>query len=152
MLTRGVGKCLFFKFTFYWSVVKFQCCVHYCSTAKWLSYMYSFSCSFPLWFITGCWIQFPMRYSRTLLFIHAMYTSLHLLIPKLPLLPFLTLLPPATTVCSLCLWFCLCFIDKFMCVIVEIPHVSDVTWCLSVWLPALSVIIFVSIYVVENGI
>ena len=43
-------------------------------------YIHSSSYSFPLWFITGYWIQFPVLYSRTLLFIHSLYTSLHLLI------------------------------------------------------------------------
>ena len=55
-------------------------------------YIY-FSYSFPLWFITGYWIQFPVLYSRTLLFIHSVYNSLHLLmsnsqsIPPPPHLP-----------------------------------------------------------------
>ena len=53
--------------------------------------MNSFSYSFPLWFITGYWIQFPVLYSRTLLFIHLIHNSLHLLIPNSqsisPLLP-----------------------------------------------------------------
>jgi len=35
-----------------------------------------------MWFITGYWIQFPVLYSRTLLFIHSGYISLHLLIPN----------------------------------------------------------------------
>ena len=39
-----------------------------------------FSCSFPLWFITRYRIQLPMLYSRTLLSIHPMDNSLHLLI------------------------------------------------------------------------
>ena len=33
-------------------------------------YIHSFSYSFPLWFITGYWLQFPVLYSRTLLFTH----------------------------------------------------------------------------------
>ena len=41
-----------------------------------------FSYSFPLWFITGYWIWFLELYSRTLWFIHSLYTSLHLLIPS----------------------------------------------------------------------
>ena len=47
-------------------------------------YMYThsfFECSLPLWFIIGYWIQLPVLYSRTWLFIHSMYKSLHLLIP-----------------------------------------------------------------------
>ena len=38
--------------------------------------------SFPLWFITGYWTYSPVLYSRNLLFIHATYNSLHLLIPN----------------------------------------------------------------------
>lgn len=38
-----------------WRRVGLQCCVNFCSIAKWLSYIqaYAFSNSFPLWFITG---------------------------------------------------------------------------------------------------
>ena len=50
-------------------------------------YIYSFSYSFPLWFITGYWIWFPVLYSGTLLFIHALYNSLHLLIPNSQFIP-----------------------------------------------------------------
>ena len=38
---------------------------------------YSFSYSFPLWFITGYWIWFPVICNRSLLFIHSLYNSLH---------------------------------------------------------------------------
>ena len=68
--------------------------LEFCCTAKWFSYKYThilhFKNSFPLWFIPGDWIEFPVLYSRTLLFIHPRYNSLHLLIPNsqsiLPLL------------------------------------------------------------------
>ena len=48
--------CIFLKF--YRRIVDLQCCVDFCYTAKWLrhTYIYSFSYSFPLWFITGYWI------------------------------------------------------------------------------------------------
>jgi len=39
-----------------------------------------FQYSVLLWFITECWTQFPVLYSRTLLFIHLLYNSLQLLI------------------------------------------------------------------------
>ena len=62
-----------------------QCYVNFFYTAKWLSYtyilIYSFSYSFPLRFITGCWIQFPVLYSRTLLFLLPVYNSSLLIIP-----------------------------------------------------------------------
>ena len=38
-----------------------------------------FSYSFPSWLFTGYWIWFPVRYSGTLLFIHSLYASFHLL-------------------------------------------------------------------------
>ena len=56
-----------------------------------------FCFSFPLNFIIWYWMWFPVLYSRTLLFIHPIYNSLHLLIPNsqsiLPSLP----LPLAAT-------------------------------------------------------
>jgi len=77
---------------FYQNTVDLQCCVNFCYTAEWLFYQYihiytySFLYSFPLWFITSYWIQFPMLYSRTWLFTHSVHTSLHLLTPH-PSLP-----------------------------------------------------------------
>ena len=56
----------------------------YCHEKKnsfsWVHFFFFFY-SFPLWFITGYWIQFPMLYSRAL-FIHPIYNSLPLLIPN----------------------------------------------------------------------
>ena len=103
-------------FLFYWSTVDLQCCVNFCCTAKWFSYIhiyiYSFSYSFPLWFITGYWIWFPVLYSRTLSLSHPLCNSLHLLIPNSQSIP-----PRRQQVCSLCLCICFCFVDKFICVI-----------------------------------
>ena len=36
------------------------------------SYIF-FQNSFPLWFFTRCWVQFPVLYCRTLLFVHSIY-------------------------------------------------------------------------------
>ena len=54
----------------------------------------------------------------------------------------------------LCLWVCFCFVDKFICVIFQIPHINDIIWYLSLsfWLVSLSMIISMSIHVVVNGI
>ena len=57
-------------------------------------HIYSFLYSFPLWFIIGYYcIWFPVLYSRTLLFIHSIYTTLHLLIPNSQSIPTPPLLP-----------------------------------------------------------
>ena len=79
------------------------------------TWLYTYRCSFPLWFITGFWIRFPALYSRTLLFIHPVYNSLHLLIPDSQYFPLLHS-PPLwqPQVSSLCLWFCFSFVDRFI--------------------------------------
>ena len=53
--------------------------------------------SFPSQFITGYWIEWPVLYSRTLLFIHTLHKSLHLLIPTSSSFPLPTHFPLATT-------------------------------------------------------
>ena len=78
-----------YKNLFYWSIVDLQHCVSFWCTAKWFRYVYI--CSFPLWFITGYWIQLPVLYSRTSLLIHYIYNSLHLLTPSSH-----SILPPST--------------------------------------------------------
>ena len=98
---------------FYWGIVDLQCCVNFCCMAKWFTYTYSF----PLWFITGYWIELPVLYSRILLFIHPIYNSLQLLTPNSQ--SFSPRTPPTPwqpQVWSLCLWVCFCFIDRFICV------------------------------------
>ena len=44
-------------------------------------HIYSFSYCFPLRFITRYWIWFPVLFGRTLLSLHSMCNSLHLLTP-----------------------------------------------------------------------
>ena len=81
-----VSHCIFKKF--YWRIVDLQCCVSFRCTAKWFSYTYintyihSFSDSFPIWFITECWVEFPVLYSRSLLVICFIYCSVCMLIPS----------------------------------------------------------------------
>ena len=55
------------------------------------THIYVYGYSFPLWFITGYRIQFPVLYCRSLLFTYFMYNSLYLLVPNsllISLLPF----------------------------------------------------------------
>ena len=82
---------LFFKNIFHWSIVGLQCCanvlmfsaVHWSGLVIYVYIIYTyFSYSFPLWFIPGYWILFPVVYLRTLSLIHPLYNSLHLLIPN----------------------------------------------------------------------
>ena len=72
--------------------------VNLCCTSKWFSitYIHSSLYSFPLWFITGYWIQFPVLYRWTL-FIHAICNTLHLLIPNSQSIPSYIPPPLATT-------------------------------------------------------
>lgn len=95
-----------------WTVIAgLRCCVSFYCTAEWFSYAYiythSFSYSFPLWFISGYWIQFPVLYSRTL-FIHPVCKSLRG--PSIP--------PPLSArlavVTRLFLRLCVCFVDSLL--------------------------------------
>jgi len=72
LLPRSPKVCssLLFKIYFYRSTVDLQCCVNYCYTAKWLSFIYMcniytlhmYTCSFLIYIffyyglIIGCWI------------------------------------------------------------------------------------------------
>ena len=103
---------------------------------------------FPLWFISGYWIQFYVLYSRTVLFFRPLHKSLRLLPhPPIPSLP--QALPLSSHQCALCPWLCLT--DGLVC------HVVDYTWkryhifvvpCLS----SLSMITSSCIRVGTNGI
>ena len=100
-------------FFFNWSTVDLQCCANLCCTAKWLSYTH-LHILFPLWFTLGGWRQFPVLYSRTLLFTHSKRDGLHLPSPNSQCSPPHTL-PWQPRVWSLCLWVCFCFVTRFIC-------------------------------------
>ena len=57
--------------------------------------------SFPLWFITGYWLCFPVLYNRTVSCIYSIYSSLQLLIPTSHSIPLPTSSPWQSPVCSL---------------------------------------------------
>jgi len=129
--------CICFNFFHNTDRSSFKCFVP-CSLVRFICNTYHNS--FPLWFITGYWIYFPVLYSRTLLFIHPIYNSLHLLIqtPN-PFFPH-----PSATTGLFCV--CFCFVQKFISVIFYILHISDIIWnCLSD-LTSLSTIISRSIH------
>ena len=70
--------CSFFK---NFIIVDLKCCVTFGWTAMWFSYTYryicSFSDSFSIWVTTEYWIDFPELYSRSLLLIQSMYSSVY---------------------------------------------------------------------------
>ena len=90
-------KDLFKPFSKNWSIVNLQCCVSFRCTAKWFSYIYihthicihfqilfhcTFSDSFPFFsIITRYWVEFPVLYSRSSLFIY-LYSNVYMLIPN----------------------------------------------------------------------
>ena len=73
--------------------------------------IYSFSYSFPLWFVTEYWIYivYPVVYNRTVLSIHSIYNSLSVG-PNFPILsiPY-PLFPWQPQICCRCLAVCFCF-------------------------------------------
>ena len=92
-----------FLVCFYWSLVEIPCCANFCCTEKWLSYVYYTFFSHVLFhFGLSQDIDKPtVVYSRTLLFIHSIYTSLHLLISNSQF----NLLPPLSTLAATLLFF-----------------------------------------------
>ena len=88
----------------------------FCSTAKWISCMYSYILSFldflPISVTTEHWVQFPELYSRlsfVIYFIHSMYMS----VPTSQFIP--SSFPPwYLCFCSLHLCHYFCFINKII--------------------------------------
>ena len=91
---------IFIVYFFLWSIVDLQCFINFYCAAKQLSYthicilfFFFFLDYFPLCFIPGYWIYFFVLYSRTLLFIHSLY-SFFLLILNSQSIPLSPALPP----------------------------------------------------------
>ena len=53
-----------------WRIVALQCCICFCYTAKWISYMYTHFPRFldflPIWATTKRWVEFPVLHNRFL--------------------------------------------------------------------------------------
>ena len=118
---------------------------------QWFSYThtYSFLYSFPLWFITGSWILFLVLRSKTFLFIHPIYNSLHLLIPNTESVLPAPSFPLGTTICSLCLCICFCFCRYIPSGSYFRFHIlSDIIWHLSFsfWLTSLSISVIIALF------
>ena len=82
-----------------------------------------------------------MLHNRTMCFINIIHNNFHLLIPNSQSCP-PPFPPPQPQVCSFYPWVCFCFVDMFICVIIQIPHISDIMWYLSFtfWLTSQSMI------------
>ena len=112
---------LFFKKNFYWNTVAVQYCVSFYRTAKWSSYMctYTYIPSFldflPIWVTTEHWVEFPVLYSRfslVIYFIHSI-NSVYMSTPVSQFIP--PPLPPwYPYICSLCLCLYFCFVNKIV--------------------------------------
>ena len=127
----------------------------FCSMAKWPSHISIHTLSHiifhhvPLQVIEHSFLCY-----RTSLSIHSKCNSLHLLTlnSQSILLPHL---PPWRPQLSYpCLWVCFCFVDRFICAIFYIPHISDIIQYLyfTFWRISLSMRISGSIQVAANGI
>ena len=78
----------FFKkklFMYSWSTM--MCYFHVFNYTHTHMYIYSFSDSFPIEVITEYWVEFPMLYSRSLLVIYFIYSSVYILIPNSQFIP-----------------------------------------------------------------
>ena len=87
--------------------------------------------------------------------VYAWYSSCVAANPKLPIYPSSIPLPLwQAQACSLRLWVCFCLANKFICVTVQILHISDIIGHLpfSFWFISLSMIISRSTHVTANGI
>ena len=69
-------------------------CVNFCCTAKWISFIYTvcvfiklFLDYFPILVITEYWIEFPVLYSKSLLVIYFIYSSVYMSIPISQFIP-----------------------------------------------------------------
>ena len=115
------------------------------------THTFFFMYSFPLWLFIGYWMYSYVLYSRALLFIHSMYNT-YITYPQLLTPPLPSALTQPPQVCSLCPLVYFCFIDRFMCVIFHMSHVTDTIWYLSFWLTLLSMMLSSCIHFAANGI
>ena len=139
-VTRGL---YFFKSTAPWTVGALQCCINFHCTAKWLSYTHTcththtYIHSFSYFFHYGlsqdieysslCYTVGPCSVCNsvcTSVCTYILYEIGFFCSPSdsqsIPAPPHL-----GTTSLFCCPWVCFCFVDRFICVIFSILHISD---------------------------
>ena len=144
---------ILFKLIFDWYIVELHCCVTYCCIE--CDSVIHADVPFHILFHDGlsqATTQCPVLHRRTSLFTHP--SSIHQFAPAHPQQPTQPFLP-LTLGDHQSLHYVpdsVCFINRFICVVFQIPHISDVMQYLSVWLTSLRMIISSSIHVAANGI
>ena len=116
------------------SLVDLHCGLSFRCAAKWFSKTHTLMLSESLFDYKLLKISNNFNtqlYSRSLVVICCTYSGVYLLVPNSWFIPHL-LPSPLVTIPFLCLWVYFGFIIKFISVIFcKIPHVSDITWYLS---------------------
>ena len=142
-------------------VFDLQCCVHHCCTqSDCANHTSIFKSYFPWWSIIGRHrthhsIDCRLCAAQQGLAVYPVCVqNLTFANPSLPPHAPTTPVPQPPPACSLRLWCCSCFIDRFTCAILKIPHIRESILYvpLTFWRTSASVIISKCIPVAANGI
>ena len=141
---------------FYWSIVDLQCYVSFRYTAKWINYTYtcihSFVDSFPVESLQSIEVEFPVLYSKSLLVIHFIHSTVYMSVTMYQVISMLPLLHGNHKLFSTSM--SLCFINRLIRTLKKfffnLKYVISYHICIS--LTSLSMTISRSVSVARNGI